>query len=187
MIRYLDRRHTDCSKWDNLGAMFGSDDLQAMWVADMDFRCPDCVMEALRAYTDFGVFGYYKPHQSKDIRTFFRLEMVSDVFVFSTSFRNGLEYAPRYCCLSSTGSFHIRTFDTSSAVGYNGRRTAKEDVFMEKVIRFTREEQRTIVRGLYDMRNTMEDSDPKKRELELLILRVIDAPKVEPFWRRLFK
>ncbi len=64
MIRYLDRRHTDCSKWDNLGAMFGSDDLQAMWVADMDFRCPDCVIEALRAYTDFGVFGYYKPRDS---------------------------------------------------------------------------------------------------------------------------
>ena len=58
---------------------------------------------------------------------------------------------------------------------------------MEKVVRFNRDEQRTIVRGLYDMRNTMEDGDPQKRELELLILRVIDAPKVEPFWRRLFK
>lgn len=58
---------------------------------------------------------------------------------------------------------------------------------MEKVVRFNRDEQRTIVRGLYDMRNTMEDGDPQKRELELLILRVIDAPKVEPFWRRWFK
>ena len=58
---------------------------------------------------------------------------------------------------------------------------------MEKVIRFTRDEQRTIVRGLYDMRNAMDNDDPKKRELELLILRVINAPKVEPFWRRLFK
>ena len=58
---------------------------------------------------------------------------------------------------------------------------------MEKVVRFNRDEQRTIVRGLYDMRNTMEDGDPQKRELELLILRVIDAPKVEPVWRRWFK
>ena len=58
---------------------------------------------------------------------------------------------------------------------------------MEKVIRLNRDEQRTIVRGLYDMRNTMADGDPQKRELELLILRVIDAPEVEPFWRRLFK
>lgn len=58
---------------------------------------------------------------------------------------------------------------------------------MEKVIRFNRDEQKTIVRGLYDMRNAMEKDDPQKRELELLILRVIDAPDVEPFWRRLFK
>ena len=58
---------------------------------------------------------------------------------------------------------------------------------MEKVIRFSRDEQRTIVRGLYDMRNAMEQNDPQKRELELLILRVIDAPEVEPLWRRLFK
>ena len=58
---------------------------------------------------------------------------------------------------------------------------------MEKVIRFSRDERRTIVRGLYDIRNTMADDDPQKRNLELLILRVIDAPEVEPFWRRLFK
>ena len=58
---------------------------------------------------------------------------------------------------------------------------------MEKVIRFNRDDQRAIVRGLYDMRNAMADDDPQKRELELLILRVIDVPEVEPFWRRLFK
>ena len=58
---------------------------------------------------------------------------------------------------------------------------------MEKVIRFSRDEQKMIVRGLYDMRNTMAEGDPQKRELELLILRVIDAPEVEPFWRRIFK
>lgn len=33
----------------------------------------------------------------------------------------------------------------------------------------------------------MEKDNPRKRELELLILRVIDAPEVKPFWRRLFK
>ena len=58
---------------------------------------------------------------------------------------------------------------------------------MERVVRFNRDEQRTIVRGLYDMRNAMVDGDPRKRELELLFLRVIDAPKVEPFWRRWFR
>ena len=58
---------------------------------------------------------------------------------------------------------------------------------MEKVIRFNRDEQRTIVRGLYDQRNALKVGDPRRRELELLILRVIDAPEVESFWRRFFK
>lgn len=58
---------------------------------------------------------------------------------------------------------------------------------MEKIVRFSQDEQRIIVRGLYDMRNAMEKDNPRKRELELLILRVIDAPEVKPFWRRLFK
>ena len=58
---------------------------------------------------------------------------------------------------------------------------------MEKVVRFSQDEQRIIVRGLYDMRNAMEKDNPRKRELELLILRVIDAPEGESFWRRLFK
>lgn len=57
---------------------------------------------------------------------------------------------------------------------------------MEKVIRFSLDEQKAIVRGLYDMRNAMMDGDPKKRELELLILRVIDAPEFVPFWRKVF-
>ena len=58
---------------------------------------------------------------------------------------------------------------------------------METVVRFSQDEQRIIVRGLYDMRNAMEKDNPRKRELELLILRLIDAPEVKPFWRRLFK
>ena len=58
---------------------------------------------------------------------------------------------------------------------------------MEKAIQFSRDEQKAIVRGLYDMRNAMTDGDPKKLELELLILRVIDAPEFVPFWRKVFK
>lgn len=63
-VQYVDRRNSDCSKWDDLEAVFGREQLQAMWVADMDFRCPDCVIEAIRRYADFGVFGYYKPRDS---------------------------------------------------------------------------------------------------------------------------
>lgn len=31
-----------------------------MWVADMDFQVPQCVINALRKYVDQGVYGYYK-------------------------------------------------------------------------------------------------------------------------------
>ena len=58
---------------------------------------------------------------------------------------------------------------------------------MELVIRMNIDEQRAIVRGLYDMRNALENGDPEKKDLEVLILRRIDAPEVEPFWRRIFK
>ena len=63
-IQFVDRRNTDCSKWDELTSVFGESGLQAMWVADMDFRCPECVIEAIKEYADFGVFGYYKPRDS---------------------------------------------------------------------------------------------------------------------------
>lgn len=48
------RRHTGSYKWDTPEA----DDVIPMWVADMDFRAPDCVVEALRRRVDHGVFGY---------------------------------------------------------------------------------------------------------------------------------
>ncbi len=57
----IKRRHTDCVKWDMLPQMYGRDDLQPMWVADMDFRSPDFVMEALRRRCDHEVLGYGLP------------------------------------------------------------------------------------------------------------------------------
>lgn len=50
------RRHTGSYKWDTPEA----DDVIPMWVADMDFRAPDCVVDALRRRVDHGVFGYTK-------------------------------------------------------------------------------------------------------------------------------
>lgn len=58
-LKYVDRRNTNCAKWDGLERMFGREDLLAMWVADMDFQVPECVKEALHRYVDQGVFGYY--------------------------------------------------------------------------------------------------------------------------------
>ena len=61
---FVDRRNTNCSKWDGLKEKFGSAELQAMWVADMDFQAPRCVQEALMRYVEQGVFGYFKAPES---------------------------------------------------------------------------------------------------------------------------
>ncbi|MFV2001921.1 MAG: MalY/PatB family protein [Paracoccaceae bacterium] len=57
----IDRRATHSDKWDNMQARFGvaPDDGLAMWVADMDFRSPDCVQNAVRDMLKLGNYGYF--------------------------------------------------------------------------------------------------------------------------------
>ena len=57
MLRYVDRKNTDCAKWDGLEKSFSKGDLLAMWVADMDFQVPDCVRRRLSEYIELGTFG----------------------------------------------------------------------------------------------------------------------------------
>lgn len=47
-IKYVERKNSNCNKWDEQTGMFGEENLHAMWVADMDFRVPQCVIAALR-------------------------------------------------------------------------------------------------------------------------------------------
>ena len=60
----IERRGTDCFKWDALKAMYGREDLTPMWVADMDFRSPDFVLEAIKQRCDHPVLGYTMPSKS---------------------------------------------------------------------------------------------------------------------------
>lgn len=57
----IERRGSHCIKWDAMEERFGvpAGDGLAMWVADMDFRPPDCVRAAIQAQVDHGVFGYF--------------------------------------------------------------------------------------------------------------------------------
>ncbi|WP_439526882.1 MalY/PatB family protein [Roseovarius mucosus] len=57
----IDRRGTHSDKWDMMQAKYGvsPEDGIPMWVADMDFRPPACVTEALIGMTQHGVYGYY--------------------------------------------------------------------------------------------------------------------------------
>ena len=54
----IERKNTDCLKFDNVMEMFGTEDVLAMWIADMDFRTPSFVIEALRKRLEHEVLGY---------------------------------------------------------------------------------------------------------------------------------
>ena len=68
-----DRRGTHSVKWEfipgeedppqlkHTARCFGPDRVLPMWVADMDFRCPEPVVEALIARAEHGIYGYSAP------------------------------------------------------------------------------------------------------------------------------
>lgn len=56
----MTRKGTNSQKWDGLKGKFGSDNLLPVWVADMDFKVPECVQKALHEYIETGAFGYYR-------------------------------------------------------------------------------------------------------------------------------
>ncbi len=54
-----DRQQTASKKWDGMRAHFNTDkELIPMWVADMDFKSPAPVIEALTARVEQGMYGY---------------------------------------------------------------------------------------------------------------------------------
>lgn len=57
----IDRHGSHCVKWDMMEKIYGvpADDGLAMWVADMDFRPPECVLNAVQAQVDHGIVGYF--------------------------------------------------------------------------------------------------------------------------------
>ena len=54
----IDRRGTDAIKLDRCQALFGTEDVYPLWVADMDFRTPDFILDAIRARLEHPILGY---------------------------------------------------------------------------------------------------------------------------------
>jgi len=54
----IDRRNTDCLKYDFAAQRGKPDGVLPLWVADMDFPTPSCVTDALIERTRHGIFGY---------------------------------------------------------------------------------------------------------------------------------
>ena len=56
----IERKGTHAVKTDLLQRLYGREDLIALWVADMDFRCGDFIIDALTKRCREGIFGYTK-------------------------------------------------------------------------------------------------------------------------------
>jgi len=54
----IPRQNTDCVKYDLRRMFFGTEDVLPMWVADMDFRTPDFVIQAISRRLEHEVLGY---------------------------------------------------------------------------------------------------------------------------------
>lgn len=54
----VDRKGTRSVKVDMMKELFGREDLIPLWVADMDFRTPDFIVNALKKRCEHEVFGY---------------------------------------------------------------------------------------------------------------------------------
>lgn len=79
----------DLLNWEYTDRCFGPDRILPMWVADMDFRCPEAVVEAIIARAEHGIFGYTAPTHA------FYLSVVSWM-----ERRHGWKIDPRWICLT---------------------------------------------------------------------------------------
>lgn len=59
----IDRKNTACTKWDKQGG-----DYIPLWIADMDFKAPEPIINSIIKRTNHGVFGYTRDKEAlKDI------------------------------------------------------------------------------------------------------------------------
>ena len=54
----INRKNTNCAKWDGLEKYFGYKDLNPLWVADMDFKTPDFINDEIIKAAQNASYGY---------------------------------------------------------------------------------------------------------------------------------
>jgi len=60
----INRKNTNCVKYDGVKRYFLKDDVQPLWVADMDFKTPKFVVDAISKKVNEELFGYPEPNRS---------------------------------------------------------------------------------------------------------------------------
>jgi len=54
----IDRTHNHAAKYDERKKKFGTEDVIPLWIADMDFRTAQCIIDALKSRAEEGIWGY---------------------------------------------------------------------------------------------------------------------------------
>jgi len=92
----INRKNTNSIKWDKSIKLFGRDDLINMWVADMDFPCPEPVVEVIKERANDPVYGYSFPPKSlyeaiiKRLARDYGWKIKKEWLVFTAGVVNGL-------------------------------------------------------------------------------------------------
>ena len=60
----INRKNTNCVKYDAILRYFKKDDVQPLWVADMDFKTPEFIVEDIQKKINEELFGYPEPNIS---------------------------------------------------------------------------------------------------------------------------
>ena len=137
----IDRRNTNSAKFDEMDALFGSD-VMHLGVADMDYRAPKPIIEAMQNIVEKGVFGYtiwpenYEELVSQWMKRRYEQETKNEWVVFSPRINMALNMAvetftnegdgivlhtPAYTALQNAVEKYHRVMIESPLVLENGR------------------------------------------------------------------
>ena len=75
--------------WERTSKSYGEDRILPMWVADMDFPCPEAVVEALCARARHGIYGYTAP-----------MAPYYNAIINWMKRRQGWDVAPEWICIT---------------------------------------------------------------------------------------
>lgn len=100
----VEREGTSCVKYDLRKEVFGRDDVIPMWVADMDFKTPDFIIDALKKRIDHEVCGYSfrSPEYFSSIASWFKTRHHWPVKEEWILFSPGIVPALNFCTLAFT-------------------------------------------------------------------------------------
>lgn len=94
----IERRGSDCLKYGVLKERWGRDDLLPLWVADMDFRTPHFIINAIRHRLDHEILGYtaaypeWKPAIIDWLKTHHRWDVKPEEITFIPGIVRGIAF-----------------------------------------------------------------------------------------------